>query len=225
MALLSTKFLSPLAKTSNKNLPRWRAAKPTAKRQGILMVETMSEQVILVDERDQEIGVSDKLSAHREGKLHRAFSIFIFNQKGEMLLQKRALTKYHSGGLWSNACCSHPQPGESMAAAAERRLQEELGITCPLKKAFDFIYLAPMNNNLIEHEFDHVFVGRYFGMVHPNADEVVEYRWVSPEELNRELLLNPKRFTIWFKIAVKKMFEIKHRKTSGGVLRDNGVWE
>jgi isopentenyl-diphosphate delta-isomerase len=252
MALLSTKFLSPLAKASNQNLPRWRAAKPTANNHGILMVETslsMSEsetdqqsgKVILVDERDQEIGVSDKLAAHREGKLHRAFSIFIFNQKGEMLLQKRSLPrsgsvsdkKYHSGGLWSNACCSHPRPGESMTAAAARRLHEELGITCDLKKAFDFIYLAPLNNQLVEHEFAHVFVGRYRGRVHPNADEVQEYRWVSPEALNRELLYHPKRFTIWFKIAVKKMFEIQHRKTNGGALsakrigfrRDNGVWE
>lgn len=172
----------------------------------------MSGQVILVDERDQEIGVADKLAAHRDGQLHRAFSVFIFNPMGEMLLQKRSLKKYHSGGLWSNACCSHPRPGETLAAAAARRLEEELGIKCRLKKAFDFIYLARVDNNLVEHEFDHVYVGRYRGELNPNPDEVAEYRWIGAEELKWELLRRPKNFTIWFKIAIEKMVEHKYLK-------------
>lgn len=121
----------------------------------------MNKQVILVDEQDREIGVADKLSVHRTGGLHRAFSIFIFNHNGEMLLQKRSPQKYHSGGLWSNACCSHPQPGETLEAATARRLEEELGINGALKKTFDFIYRAHVNNELIEHEFDHVYLGKY----------------------------------------------------------------
>ncbi|HEX9655201.1 MAG TPA: isopentenyl-diphosphate Delta-isomerase [bacterium] len=185
----------------------------------------MRTQVILVDEQDQEVGVADKLAAHREGKLHRAFSIFIFNRRGEMLLQKRSLNKYHSGGLWSNACCSHPQPGESITVATARRLQEELGINCRLKKLFDFIYLARMSNKLIEHEFDHVYVGRYRGAVNPNPEEVMEYRWISPEDLKHELLRNPKSFTIWFKIAVEKLFQMKYSRTIGELFPDRGIWE
>lgn len=170
----------------------------------------MPDQVILVDERDREIGVAEKIQAHRDGMLHRAFSIFIFNQHDQMLLQKRSQKKYHSGGLWSNACCSHPRPGESMATATARRLEEELGIRCRLRKAFDFIYMARMNNRLVEHEFDHVYVGRYRGIVTPNADEVAEYRWLSPEELKQELLRNPETYTVWFKIALEKLFEQTH---------------
>ncbi len=165
----------------------------------------MSKQVILVDEQDRELGVADKLSVHRAGELHRAFSIFIFNHNGEMLLQKRSPKKYHSGRLWSNACCSHPEPGETLAAATARRLEEELGIKCALTKAFDFIYQARVNNELIEHEFDHVYVGRYEGEVSANPDEVANYRWINAEALKSELLRNPQDFTIWFKIVMEKM--------------------
>src|SRR5215468_430433 len=115
------------------------------------------EQVILVNELDEEIGTMEKLSAHEQGVLHRAISVFIFNEKGEMLLQQRASRKYHSGGLWTNACCSHPHPGEATHAAALRRLKEEMGFETSLKKAFDFVYKTSFDNGLTEHEFDHVF--------------------------------------------------------------------
>ena len=129
-------------------------------------------QVILVNEQDAPIGVMEKMEAHKTGTLHRAFSIFIFNSQGEMLLQQRAKGKYHSGGLWTNACCSHPQPGEQVEKAAERRLMEELGFSTSLEKVFDFLYKAGLDNGLTEHEFDHVFVGEYNGAINFNTEEV-----------------------------------------------------
>ena len=122
-------------------------------------------QVILVDVNDRQIGIMEKMKAHQQGSLHRAFSVFIFNKKGEMLLQQRALNKYHSGGLWTNACCSHPLPGEETIAAAKRRLQEELGFEIPVEKVFDFVYKADFDNGLTEHEFDHVYVGEFEGKI------------------------------------------------------------
>lgn len=170
----------------------------------------MKEKVILVNEQDKEIGVAEKLEVHQEGRLHRAFSVFIFNEKNEMLLQQRAPDKYHSGGLWSNACCSHPVPGESLESASERRLFEEMGIRCNLKKAFHFVYKAKLNNQLIEHEFDHVFIGKYSGeSVIPNPQEVMSHRWVSFETLQEEMRRFPKKFTIWFKIAVARVFRTR----------------
>ena len=135
------------------------------------------EQVILVDEKDKEIGLEEKIKAHKEGKLHRAFSVFVFNQKGEMLLQRRALTKYHSGGLWTNTCCSHPRKGEDVDKAASRRLKEEMGFSCGLKEVFSFIYKTGFDNGLMEHEFDHVFVGAYESEPKINPEEVAEYKW------------------------------------------------
>lgn len=167
----------------------------------------MNETVILVDKHDRQIGIEEKLKAHREGKLHRAFSVFIFNDEGEMLLQKRALHKYHSAGLWTNACCSHPRPGEPVAQAATRRLQEEMGFACKLQKAFDFIYKVEFDNGLIEHEFDHVFVGNYDGGIAPDPDEVVDYRWVKIATLKKEIETFPEKYTVWFKLALERTLQ------------------
>jgi len=162
----------------------------------------MSTQVILVNENDEEIGVMDKMEAHRQAKLHRAFSVFIFNNKGEMLLQQRAAHKYHSGGLWTNACCSHPAPGEATAAAASRRLQEEMGFTTALTKIFDFTYRAEFDNGLTEHEYDHVFLGLYSGAVDPDPEEVQDYRYQSMDEVRAAVTNEPGTFTAWFHIAM-----------------------
>jgi len=161
----------------------------------------MPEEVILVDEFDTPVGVMEKMEAHRRALLHRAFSVFIFNQKGEMLLQRRALSKYHSGGLWTNACCSHPRPGESTGEAAQRRLAEELGFTVSLEKAFDFRYKTAFDNGLTEHEFDHVYVGYYDQEVFFNPEEVAECRWISAEALAVDLAGNHSAYTTWFLLS------------------------
>jgi isopentenyl-diphosphate Delta-isomerase len=161
----------------------------------------MSDQVILVNEQDEQLGAMDKMEAHQQGVLHRAFSIFIFNEKGEMLLQQRADHKYHSGGLWTNACCSHPAPGEETHFAAQRRLQEEMGFGTSLIKVFDFTYRAEFDNGLIEHEFDHVYLGMYNGDIHPNPDEVQSYCHKSLDDINKEITEQPDLFTAWFHIA------------------------
>ena len=161
----------------------------------------MSDKVIIVNEKDEELSVMDKMEAHRDGILHRAFSIFIFNGKGDMLLQQRADHKYHSGGLWTNACCSHPAPGEQINAAAERRLQEEMGFNTSLIKVFDFTYKAEFDNGLTEHEFDHVFLGMYAGEVTPNPEEVKAYCYKSMEDITAEMSEQPESFTAWFHIA------------------------
>ncbi len=158
-------------------------------------------QVILVNESDEQIGVMEKLEAHQKALLHRAFSVFIFNTKGEMLLQQRALSKYHSPGLWTNACCSHPSPGETTLHAAERRLSEELGFKTAIKKLFSFTYQSTFDNGLTEHEFDHVFTGVYDGTVLPDPNEVMNHRFATVEEIAQELHRVPEQFTIWFKIA------------------------
>lgn len=158
--------------------------------------------VILVNEQDEAIGTMEKMEAHRMPHLHRAFSIFLFNRQGEMLLQRRALTKYHSGGLWTNACCSHPYPDEAVADAAHRRLHEELGISTPIKPAFTFTYQAEFDNGLFEHEFDHVFVGVHEGIVYPNPAEVADYCYKSIEAIQYDLEHFPASYTPWFKIAM-----------------------
>jgi len=163
------------------------------------------EYVILVDEHDREIGVEEKLKAHREGKLHRAFSVFLFNPKQELLMQQRAARKYHSGGLWANTCCGHPRPEESLAEAAARRLHEEMGITCDLERAFHFTYRANVNSGLTEHEIDHVFVGHYDGLVQPNPTEVMAHRWNSFPDLQEEIKRNPHYFVAWLPPAVEQM--------------------
>ncbi len=168
----------------------------------------MSEQqVIWVDENDNPLGSLGKMEAHRKGVLHRAFSVFIFNSRNEMLLQQRALHKYHSGGLWSNACCSHPIPGEETKIAAERRLQEELGFRTPLQKIFDFIYKTHFENDLTENEFDHVFVGKYDGEIKINPDEVKDYCFKTMQEIKLELEKDPAHYTVWFSIAFPKLWD------------------
>ncbi len=159
----------------------------------------MKEEVILVDLEDKPTGIGEKLSVHLEGKLHRAISVFLFNSKGELLLQRRALGKYHSGGLWTNTCCSHPRPGEKTLDAAKRRLFEEMGIQCELKKAFDFVYLAELDHGLIEYEFDHVFVGAFDGEPQLNPDEALGFRWRNLQQIGKDIETNPSHFTVWFK--------------------------
>lgn len=159
------------------------------------------QQVILVNEQDEAVGFMEKMEAHEKALLHRAFSVFIFNSNGLMLLQQRALKKYHSPGLWTNACCSHPNPDEEVHAAALRRLQEELGFTTTVKKAFHFTYKAAFDNGLTEHEFDHVFVGVYDGAMHLNEDEVSAITYKSMDEIESDLETVPHVYTEWFKIA------------------------
>jgi len=165
----------------------------------------MNEFVILVDRMDNEIGREEKMKAHEDGVLHRAFSVFIFNENREMLLQQRALKKYHSAGLWTNACCSHPRPGETVEAAAHRRLKEELGFDCRLDPKFHFIYRAEFDNGLTEHEFDYVLFGTYSGQIDFNTDEVATVKWLSIEDVREELNLRPEHYTVWFKIAFENV--------------------
>jgi isopentenyl-diphosphate delta-isomerase len=165
------------------------------------------KEVILVDENDVPAGTIGKIEAHQKALLHRAFSVFIFNDKGEMLLHRRAKKKYHSGDLWSNACCSHPQPGEDTAVAAGNRLFEEMGIRTSLKKAFDFVYKASFDNGLIEYEFDHVFTGTYNGEITPDPDEVSDYCFQSTEEIRNSITTHPQKYTEWFKIAFPMLME------------------
>lgn len=154
--------------------------------------------VILVNEKDEWQGTMEKMQAHREGALHRAFSIFILNDKNELLLQQRALDKYHSPGLWSNTCCSHPMPGESTIAAAHRRLQEEMGFDCELKQEFTHRYKADVGQTLIENEFDHIFTGSYNGEIVINTEEANAYSYVSIDEIRKELETKPENYTAWF---------------------------
>lgn len=161
--------------------------------------------VILVDREDNPIGIMEKMEAHEKGLLHRAFSIFIFNSNGEMLLQQRSLSKYHSAGLWTNACCSHPFPGELTADAAKRRLYEEMGFSTPIYERFSFIYKTTFDNGLTEHEVDHVFTGTYDGTITPSADEVESYKYLSIKAIKEWMQLHPDDFTSWFKIAFPKL--------------------
>lgn len=165
----------------------------------------MDQELILVNEKDEEIGFMEKMEVHRRGLLHRAFSVFIFDKKGRMLLQQRAAGKYHGAHLWTNACCSHPFPGESVKDGATRRLKEELGIQTELEKIFDFVYRSEVENNLVEHEFDHVFAGTYEGEMALNPAEVEAVRFVSMAETEEELNLNPGHFTSWFRIAFPRI--------------------
>jgi isopentenyl-diphosphate delta-isomerase len=163
------------------------------------------QQVILVNEADEPIGIMEKMEAHRRGLLHRAFSVFIFDRKGRMLLQQRAAEKYHGGLLWTNACCSHPFPGETVEAAAQRRLQEELGFKTPLQKLFAFTYKADVENGLTEHEFDHVFTGIYEGRIEPDRSEVADVQYLEMEQIKSNLERNPEKFTAWFRLAFGKV--------------------
>lgn len=167
----------------------------------------MEEKVVLVTEKDEVLGLMDKMQAHENGLLHRAFSVFLFNTKGEMLLQQRASQKYHSPLQWTNACCSHPRNGETYEQAAQRRLREELGISCAIEEKFWFLYKADVGQNLWEHELDHVFTGNYEGEFQLNPEEVAAVRYISMEDLDAEMKNNPEHFTEWFKIILE---EYKH---------------
>ncbi|MFN4885021.1 MAG: isopentenyl-diphosphate Delta-isomerase [Bacteroidota bacterium] len=163
------------------------------------------EFVVLVDELDQPKGTMEKLEAHKQGLLHRAFSIFIFNSKKELLLQKRASQKYHCGGLWTNTCCSHQRPNESTMEAANRRLQEEMGMTCELESTFSFVYKAAFDNGLTEHEFDHVLIGHTDASPDINKEEVDSFKYMGIEDIQKDLEINSHLYTPWFKIAMEKL--------------------
>ena len=170
------------------------------------------EKVILVDKQDNETGVMEKQEAHIKGVLHRAFSIFVFNSKKELLLQRRAKTKYHSAGLWTNTCCSHPRPNESTKDAANRRLKEEMGMSCNLSKQFDFIYKAILTNGLYEHEFDHVYFGTSNTIPTINLSEVDKYEYKTLEDIKEEIKNNPERYTEWFKICFFQVVKFYNKK-------------
>src|SRR5918997_6773552 len=162
-----------------------------------------AERLILVDAFDRELGVGEKMEVHRAGALHRAFSVFVFDGRGRLLMQKRAADKYHSAGLWSNTACGHPRPGEETRGAARRRLREEMGFDCELREAFEFLYRAEVGGALVEHEYDHVFVGTHEGDPAPDPSEVGEWRWVEMPELRRRLQAEPERYSFWLKKAVE----------------------
>ncbi|MFD0748974.1 isopentenyl-diphosphate Delta-isomerase [Mucilaginibacter calamicampi] len=161
------------------------------------------ESVILVDDKDQELGVMEKMEAHRKGILHRAISIFVFNTQGDYLIQQRAFEKYHSAGKWSNTCCSHPRPGEKLLDAANRRLKEEMGMVCDLAYWFSFTYRAELDHGLVEHEYDHVFMGITDELPNPDASEVASFKYISREALEDDLVKNPEHYSEWFKICLK----------------------
>jgi isopentenyl-diphosphate delta-isomerase len=172
--------------------------------------EAMSENVILVDKHDQLIGIMPKMEAHLQGKLHRAFSVFIFNSQGELLLQQRAADKYHSGGKWTNTCCSHPHPGEDTMAAAHRRLYEEMGLKCELNEAFSFIYKVKMDGGLTEHEFDHVYVGVSDVLPVPDPAEAAAYSYKNMSELQEKLISESDQYSEWLKICFSRVNNIYH---------------
>lgn len=164
-----------------------------------------TKQVILVNEKDEVIGEMDKMKAHQHPHLHRAYSVFIFTSKGELLLQQRHPSKYHSGGLWTNACCSHPAPGEDTRIAAQKRLFEEMGFSTSINEVFHFTYEHQFENGLYEHEFDHVYIGIYDGIVKPDPSEVKDYCYKSLEEIRLSIESHPSKYTPWFLIAFPKI--------------------
>ena len=173
----------------------------------------MKEFVVLVDEEDTSIGTMEKLEAHQKGLLHRAFSVFIFNSNNKLLLQRRALTKYHSPGLWTNTCCSHPRPNEEVLDAAHRRMQEEMGFNC--KELFpisNFVYKTAFDNGLIENEYDHIIIGKSDTLPMLNPEEVCEYGYFSIEEIKSKIKARPENFTYWFQLAIEKIDLLKHLK-------------
>jgi isopentenyl-diphosphate delta-isomerase len=167
----------------------------------------LKEKVLLVDQNDQVLGKMEKIEAHEKGLLHRAFSVFVYNDKNELLLQKRALSKYHTPGLWTNTCCSHQQENESNIEAGIRRLQEEMGFKTDLKNQFSFIYKAPFSNGLTEHEYDHILIGYFNGEPNPNPDEVVDWKWMSLDAIEKDIHKNPDHYTAWFRILLEKYLE------------------
>ncbi|MFK8265908.1 isopentenyl-diphosphate Delta-isomerase [Capnocytophaga cynodegmi] len=165
------------------------------------------EKVILVDEQNNPIGLMPKLEAHEKALLHRAFSVFIMNQKGEVMLQQRALHKYHSPGLWTNTCCSHQRENETNVEAGKRRLQEEMGFITELTDVISFIYKAPFDNGLTEHEYDHVLLGYYEENPNINPEEVADWKWELPENIKKDIEQNPQKYTEWFKIIFEKFYD------------------
>lgn len=163
--------------------------------------------VIVVNEKDEWLGSMEKLQAHKEGVLHRAFSVFVVNDKNELLLQQRAEDKYHSGGLWSNTCCSHPAPGESTTAAAHRRLQEEMGFDCDVEKIFELRYKSDVGNGLIENEYDHIYIGYHNGAAKLNSSEAKDAKFIGIEELLSWMKKEPQAFTAWFHLAVPRFID------------------
>ncbi|MCW5517410.1 isopentenyl-diphosphate Delta-isomerase [Muriicola sp. Z0-33] len=165
------------------------------------------EQVVLVDQFDNPLGTMGKMEAHKKAVLHRAFSVFIMNNKGETMLQQRAMEKYHSPGLWTNTCCSHQREGESNIEAGKRRLKEEMGFEAELKELFSFVYKAPFDNGLTEHELDHVMIGFYEDDPLINTDEVMDWKWMKPEEVKQAMLDKPEEFTVWSRIIFDKFYD------------------
>lgn len=165
-------------------------------------------EVILVDEQDRELGTLEKMEAHQKALLHRAISVFITNTKGEWLLQQRTLDKYHSKGLWTNTCCSHPMPGETTLQAAHRRLKEEMGLQSDLKEVFSFSYIQELENGLTEHEYDHVFVGVTDDIPEPHPDEVMDFKYISYSDLKKDIVQNPQNYTVWFRLIYERAGEI-----------------
>jgi isopentenyl-diphosphate delta-isomerase len=165
------------------------------------------ERVILVNQNDQEIGTMPKMEAHEKAVLHRAFSVFVMNSKGETMLQQRAAKKYHSPLLWTNTCCSHQRLGETNLQAGKRRLQEEMGFQTELKELFSFIYKAPFDNGLTEHELDHVMVGYYEGDPKINPEEVEAWKWMKPDAIRNDIQSSPESYTAWFKIIFERFYD------------------
>ena len=174
-------------------------------RQNALLM--MEEQVVLVNENDEKIGLMPKQEAHEKGVLHRAFSVFIFNEKNELMLQQRAMHKYHSPGLWTNTCCSHQRDGETSLEAGKRRLFEEMGFSTDLKETTSFIYKAPFDNGLTEHELDHILIGNFEGIPNINTEEVATWKWKDLEEVKNDIKANPEIYTEWFKIIFDKFYQ------------------
>jgi len=164
----------------------------------------LEEKVILVNEKDDQLGLMGKMEAHQKAVLHRAFSVFVFNKKGELLLQQRALDKYHSPGLWTNTCCSHQRDGESNIEAGKRRLEEEMGFSCDLEELFWFVYKASFDNGLTEHELDHVMIGHYDQDPEINKEEVASHKWMLLEDVKKDIDMRPELYTEWFKIIFKE---------------------
>jgi isopentenyl-diphosphate delta-isomerase len=167
----------------------------------------IEEKVILVNEKDEQIGLMAKMEAHEKGLLHRAFSVFVFNEKNELMIQQRALSKYHSPGLWTNTCCSHQREGESNLDAGKRRLMEEMGFVTPLTEKTSFIYKAPFDNGLTEHEFDHIMIGHFNDEPKINKAEVEAWKWMSLESVKKDMKEQPDLYTAWFKIIFDKYYE------------------
>ena len=180
-------------------------AEPNARESG---VNTLEERVLLVNRQDEVIGIEDKMRAHLLGTLHRAFSVFVINSAGKLLLQRRAATKYHSRNLWSNTCCGHPRPEETIARASRRRLREEMGLELNLKEVFSFVYRANLEDGLIENEYNHVLVGVFEGVPKPDPAEISEWRWVDLQEVSGDLKKNPANYTYWFRISFDRFLRV-----------------